>query len=159
MINDFLFTIILFWLLISISLEDIRTLLISNKNLIMLAMSGLLYSFINGYLNKEINTLDLLSNNLQVTIIIFTSMTSISLLSYKLLGVNSLGLGDIKLASFAVSWIGLEGVLSAISISLILSSIYFLYNKTIRKVKIFHQYPFAPFVSLGIFWTWIIAKI
>ena len=159
MIIDLFFTIILFCLLLSISLEDIKTLLISNRNLIILAASGFVYLTINEYINNATNTLNLLTNNLYITIIIFTSMAIISLLSYKLLGVNSLGLGDIKLVSFAVSWIGLEGVLSAISISLILSSIYFLYNKSIGNIGILQQYPFAPFISLGIFCTWIMAKI
>ena len=126
MVNDLLFTIILFWLLFFISVEDQKTLIISNVNLILFAISGFFYSFINGYLDKEISTLNLITNNLYITIIIFASMTSISLLSYKLSGVNSLGLGDIKLASFAVSWLGLEGVLTALAISFISSSIYFL---------------------------------
>ncbi len=158
MIIDLFFSIILFLLLLSISLEDIKTLLISNKNLIILATTGVIYSLINGYLNIETNSLILLTNNLYITIIIFTSMTIVSLLCYKFSGVNSLGLGDIKLASFSVLWIGLEGYLSAISISFILSSIYFLYIKAYKDIGIFHQYPFAPFISIGIFCAWIMAK-
>ena len=86
MLNDLIFTIILFSILLSISLEDIKTLLISNKNLIILAISGLIYSFINGSLNKGINNLNLLAHSLYITIIIFTSMTIISIVSYKLIG-------------------------------------------------------------------------
>ena len=159
MVNDLLLSIILFLLLLSISSEDINKLLISNKILIILGTFGLINLLINGHLNNDINTINLIINNLYHVIIVFTLMTSISLLSYKLLGVNSLGLGDIKLASIAVIWLGLEGVAFAISISFILSSIYFIYIKTIRDIGVLHQYPFAPFISLGIFCTWIMAKI
>ena len=86
-------------------------------------------------------------------------MALVSIISYILIGVNSLGLGDIKLASFAVLWIGSKGILSAMFISFILSSMYFLYTKINRDIGSFHQYPFTPFISLGIFFTWIIAKI
>ena len=57
MINDLIFTIILFLLLLFISLEDIKSLLISNKNLTILAVTGFTYAFINGLQNTENNTL------------------------------------------------------------------------------------------------------
>ena len=159
MINDLLFTFILSFLLISISLEDARTMLISNGKLEMFAILGFIYLFIHENLERESNDLNLIINHSCIAIIIFISMTTISLLSYKLTRVNSLGLGDIKLASFASLWLGLESTLYAIYISFILSSIYFLYTKIYKDVGIFYQYPFAPFISIGIFCTWIIAKI
>ena len=159
MLNNSLFTLILIWLLVSISLEDFNKMLISNRNLILFSASGLLYLLIHGFLDEEINNLSQTINTLYIIITIFTSMILISLFSYKLSGVTTLGLGDIKLASFTVLWLGLDGVVSAMSISFILSSIYFLYNKIIKHIGVFHQYPFTPFISFGIFCTWIIAKI
>ncbi len=135
------------------------TMLISNNKLGIFTIFGFIYLFIHENPAKEINGLNLIITNSYIAIIIFIFMTLISLLGYKLTGVNSLGLGDIKLAAFASFWLGLENTLYAISISFILSSIYFLYTKIYKDVGIFHQYPFAPFISIGIFCTWIMAKI
>ena len=153
------FTFILLYILSSISIEDIKTMLISEKKLISLGISGLLYLLCIGLSNEKINTIDLLLNNSFSMLIVFIMMFSISYISYKILGVNSLGMGDIKLSSFSTIWLGIELSFLSLCISFLLSAIYSLYGKLTKRFIPLQQYPFAPFLSIGIFYSWIIDKI
>ena len=102
------FTIILLCILSSISIEDINTMLISETKLISLMISGLLYLLYLGLSNEKIDIKDLIINNSLSMVIIFTIMYSISYLSFKIFGINSLGMGDIKLSSISTIWLGIE---------------------------------------------------
>ena len=153
------FTFILLYILSSISIEDIKTMIISEKKLISLGISGLLYLLCIGLSNEKINTIDLLLNNSFSMLIVFIVMFSTSHISYKILGVNSLGMGDIKLSSFSTIWLGIELSFLSLCISFLLSAIYSLYGKLTKRFIPLRQYPFAPFLSIGIFYSWIIDKI
>ena len=123
------FTFILLYILSSISKEDINTMLISENKLISLGISGLLYLLCISLSNEKINTIDLLLNNSFSMLIIFIVMFSISFISYKVLGVNSLGKGDIKLSSISAIWLGIELSFISLCISFLLSAMYSLYRK------------------------------
>ena len=92
-------------------------------------------------------------------ILIFVGMYSISYMSYKLFRINSLGLGDIKLSSISSIWLGIEMSFLSLCISFLLSAIYSLHGKITKRFRPFHQYPFAPFLSIAIFCSWILDKI
>ena len=156
---NILFTFILSWLLFSISKEDIKTMLISENKLRMLAVFGILYLLSLGLSNNKINIIDLIVNNFSAMFMIFILMYLISYISYKLLGINSLGMGDIKLSSISSIWLGIELSFTSLCISFLLSAIYSLHGKITKKFKTYHQYPFAPFLSLGIVCSWILDKI
>ena len=156
---DLSFTFLLSLFLISISKEDIETMLINENKLRLLGTSGFLYLLHLGLSSKEINTISLIINNIFSMLIIFLIMYSISYISYKVIRINSLGLGDIKLASAGSIWLGIELSLIALTVSFTLSAFYSIYGKMNKKFKIFHQYPFAPFLSIGIFFSWILDKI
>ena len=153
------FTFILLYILSSISIEDINTMLISENKLISLGISGLLYLLCTGLSNEKINTINLLVNNSFSMLIVFIMMFSIKYISYKFLGVNSLGMGDIKLSSYSTIWLGVELSFLSLCISFLLSAIYSLYRKLTKSFIPLQQYPFAPFLSIGIFYSWIIDKI
>ena len=153
------FTFILLYFLFSISIEDINTMLISENKLILFAISGLLYLLCTGLSKETIDITNLIINNFFSMIIIFITMYSISKISYKIFGLNSLGMGDIKLTSFSTIWLGIELSFLSLCISFLLSAIYSLHGKVTKKLRPFQQYPFAPFVSIGIFCSWIIDKI
>ncbi len=153
------FTFILLYILYFISIEDINTMLISENKLISFAISGLLYSLCTGLSKETLDIKDLIINNFYSMIIIFILMYSISKIGYKICGVNSLGMGDIKLTSFSTIWLGLELSFLSLCISFLISAIYSLHGKLTKKLGPFHQYPFAPFISIGIFCSWIIDKI
>ena len=154
-----LFTLILLYILSSISIEDKNTMLISENKLILYCISGILYLLYRGLSNEEINIAGLIINNSFSMIIIFTIMYSISYVSYKIFGVNSLGMGDINFSSISTIWLGIELSFLSLCISFLLSAIYSLYGKLTKRFIPLQQYPFAPFLSIGIFCSWIIDKI
>ena len=133
--NIIFFTFILLYILSSISIEDANTMIISEKKLILFAISGLHYLLCIGFLSKKIDVIDLIINNSLSMIIIFIIMYSISYISYKIFGVNSLGMGDIKLSSISSLWLGIELSFLSLCISFILSAIYSLHGKFTRGFK------------------------
>ena len=153
------FTFILLYILFSISIEDIKTMLISQKKLNLLTITGTAYLLYQGLSNGKTGVKELILNNSISMIIIFIIMYSISYISYKIFGINSLGMGDIKLSSISTIWIGFELSFLSLCISFLLSSIYSLHGKITKRLKPFQQFPFAPFLSIGIFFSWIIDKI
>ena len=153
------FTFILLYILFSISIEDINTMLISEKKLNMLTILGIVYLVYQGLSNEKIDVKEIILNNSFSMITIFIIMYSISYISYKIFRINSLGMGDIKLSSISTIWIGIELSFISICISFLLSAIYSLHGKITSRLKPFQQFPFAPFLSIGIFSCWIIDKI
>ena len=153
------FTLILLYILSSISIEDINTMLISENKLILLTIIGILYLIFIGLSNEKIDLKYLIINNSFSMIIIFVIMYSISYVSYQIFRINSLGMGDIKLSSISAIWLGIELSLLSLCISFLLSAIYSLHGKITKKLIPFQQYPFAPFLSIGIFYSWILYKI
>ena len=133
--------------------------LISENKLILLMITGLLYLLYLGLSNEKIDIKDLIINNSLSMVIIFTIMYSISYLSFKIFGINSLGMGDIKLSSISTIWLGIELSFLSLCISFLLSAIYSLHGKITKRFTPFQQYPFAPFLSIGIFCSWMIDKI
>ena len=157
MLINLLFTFLLACILISISKEDIHTMVISENKLRIFALSGILYLASIGVSTNK-NIIYLIKHNLIAMLIIFLVMLSISLISYKLFSINSLGIGDIKISTISAIWLGVEFSFISLCISFLLSSIYSIYGKITKRFKIFHQYPFAPFLSIGIFFSWILDK-
>ena len=153
------FSPILLYILYSVSMEDIETMLINETKLIILAISGFIYLVCLGFSNEKIDIKYLITNNLFSMIIIFIIMYSISHISYKIFGVNSLGMGDIKLSSISTIWLGIQLSFLSLCISFSVSAIYSLHGKITKRFIPFEQYPFAPFLSIGIFSSWIIDKI
>ena len=153
------FTLLLIYILYSISIEDLSTMLISEIKLIFLGLSGLIYLIIFGLINKKINTYELVLSNLLSMIIVFIILYSIGIISYTFYGKKSLGIGDIKLASISSIWLGNELSFISLYISFFISAIYSLQGRFNKKLKPLQQYPFAPFLSIGIFCSWIIDKI
>tara|TARA_B100000214_G_scaffold158961_1_gene114127 strand:+ start:143 stop:622 length:480 start_codon:yes stop_codon:yes gene_type:complete len=154
-----LFTLILFYILFIISIEDLKTMLVSENKLNIFILFGLLYSIAFGLTNDKVNTIYLIKNNLISLVIIFSLLYLLSYISFKIIGKNSLGMGDIKLSSISTIWIGIELTFLSLCISFLLSAIYSLHGKLTKKLRPFQQYPFTPFLSIGIFSSWIIDKI
>ena len=152
------FTFILLYILCLISIEDINTMLISENKLILLTITGIIYLLYLGSSNERIDINDLIVNNSLSMFIVFIIMYSISYISFKIFGINSLGMGDIKLSSISTIWLGIEFSFLSLCISFLLSAIFSLYGKISNRLTPFQQYPFAPFLSIGIFCSWIIDK-
>ena len=156
---NILFSLLLLYILYSISIEDIRTMLISENKFFFLGLSGLVYLIFLGLSVEKNNIYDLILNNLFSMFYVFVIMYSIGIIGYIFYGKKSLGIGDIKLASVSTIWLGNESTFISLYISFFISAIYSLHGRFNRKLKPLQQYPFAPFLSIGIFCSWIIDKI
>ena len=82
--------------------------LISENKLSLLTILGIVYLLYKGLSNEKIDVKELILNNSFSMIIIFIIMYSISYISYKIFGINSLAMGGIKLSSISRIWIGIE---------------------------------------------------
>ena len=153
------FTLILSYLLLSISKDDLDSMLISENKLRILTLFGAIYLAFLGFSNEKINIIDLFLDKLLAMLIIFFIMFSISYISFKLFKINSLGFGDIKLSSISSIWLGIEMTIISLCISFLLSALYSLHRIITNRFRRFDQYPFAPFLSIGIFISWVLAKI
>ena len=153
------FTLALLYILTSISLEDLNTMLISENKLRFFATIGFIYLIYKCLSNEKIHLIDLIIKNIFTMLIIFIILYLISYISYKVIRIDSLGMGDIKLSSYSSIWLGIEMSFISLFISFMLSSIFSFYGKITNKFKTFQQYPFAPFLSIGIFCSWILDKI
>ena len=159
MYPNIFFTFILLFFLFYLSKEDIKTMKLSETKLRLFGFTGIFYLIYLGLSNKNINTTNLILNNLFSMLIIYVIMYLISFISFKILRVKSLGLGDIKLSSISSIWLGIEFTFLSLCISFLLSAVYSINGKITKKFKPFQQYPFAPFLSIGIFCSWILDKI
>ena len=133
--------------------------LISENKLRIFTLFGVIYLAFLGFSNEKINIIDLFLDKLLAMIIIFFIMYSISYISFKLFKINSLGFGDIKLSSISSIWLGIEMTIISLCISFLLSALYSLHRIITNRFRRFDQYPFAPFLSIGIFISWVLAKI
>ena len=159
MYTNIFFTLVLALILYSISKEDIKTMKLSETKLRILALLGIFYLIYFGLSTKNINTINLILNNFLSMLIIYILMYSISFMGSKFFRINALGLGDIKLSSISSIWLGIEFTFLSLCISFLLSAIYSIYGKITKRLRKLHQYPFAPFLSIGIFCSWILDKI
>ena len=153
------FTFILALILFYISKEDIETMKLSETKLKIFGLAGIFYLIYLGLSTKNINTIYLILNNFLSMLIIYIVMYSISLIASKFFRINSLGLGDVKLSSISSIWLGIEFTFLSLCISFLLSATYTIHGKITKRFKTLHQYPFAPFLSIGIFCSWILYKI
>ena len=153
------FSLILTLILISISIEDIKTMLISENKLFLLAGFSISYLVYVGSLYEKINIIHLIRNHFFSFLIIYIILYLIKYISSKLFRINSLGMGDIKLSSISALFLGIELSFISICIAFLLSALFSLHGKITKRFKIFDQYPFAPFISIGIIYSWILDKI
>ena len=156
---NLLFTLLLLYILYSISIEDIKTMLISENKLLFLSFSGLIYLIFLGLYVEKINIYYLIINNLFAMLLVFIILYSIGIIGYIFYGKKSLGIGDIKLASISTIWLGSELCFISLCISFFISAIYSLQGRFNKKLKPLQQYPFAPFLSTGIICSWVLDKI
>ena len=130
-----LFSFILTYILVSISKEDMKTMLISENKLRIFAISGVFYLIYLGSSNDKINVIELILNNSFSMLIVFLLMYSVHYVSYKLFRVNSLGMGDIKLSTISTLWLGIEFNFISLCISFLISAIYSLHGKYLKGLK------------------------
>ncbi len=145
--------LILSTLLLSISKYDIDYLCIPPGKCFIGIIIGILVIIINGFYNDM--QYFLLIDHLKASIIGLIFMEVLSRISLKIMEYESLGLGDAKLAAVGGAWLGTEGLITAISISFILSALFTILGLFSGKLRMRQAFPFGPFLALGIWSVWL----
>ena len=146
--------IILFILLLEISYEDIKSMLIPPKILLMGTLMGLAATLLSLAYKETDSALHIIFDHLLASISSFLIMISISFLGKLSTQKDVLGIGDAKLCAMGGLWIGLEGILNALIISFVTCGLLSLIARILRLLKPFQPFPFAPFISLGVWCIW-----
>tara|TARA_B100001250_G_scaffold378015_1_gene367546 strand:+ start:63 stop:629 length:567 start_codon:yes stop_codon:yes gene_type:complete len=147
-------TVSLFIILLSISFEDLKSMNISAIKIKAGYIIGIIFNLTFVYLNDINIYKPIIINNLFSSLLFFIIMKLIALISYSIFQKKCLGDGDIKLTSLSALWIGFEGISLAISIAFVSAAIFSLIAITIRKLRSFQPFPFAPFISTSVIMVW-----
>lgn len=116
---------------------DLRTRRIPDRLVLLAAAAGLFFL----YIDRDGGWLDGLLGG---------AAAGLGLLMVYWVTRGGLGLGDVKLFGCSGIYLGLEGVLSAMMIAVVLSGIYSLVLICISRENRKSEIPFAPFILSGI---------
>tara|TARA_B100000212_G_C27184282_1_gene451713 strand:- start:48 stop:632 length:585 start_codon:yes stop_codon:yes gene_type:complete len=137
--------------LITISLLDIDHFIIPNNlnlNLAAIAIPVMIFLQLNENDNSNLFFLRIISS-----IIIFFILESFSYFYNIFLKKFPYGMGDSKLISVFILWLGIKGTLITIFLSIYLAGFFILFSKVLRIKKYNYKIPFGPFLSLGAYLT------
>ena len=151
-----LFSIFLFILLLKISIKDIQSLTIDDNHILLGVTASLVALPTLRYLNAQPYFYKVIGDQFIASVSALILMLTISLISQQLLQILSLGHGDAKLALLGGTWLGLKGILIAISFAFVTAGTHNLIQLINGKLKRRQPIAFAPYLSLGIFGVWIL---
>tara|TARA_B100000700_G_scaffold195500_2_gene215158 strand:+ start:816 stop:1466 length:651 start_codon:yes stop_codon:yes gene_type:complete len=152
-------SVILLFILITCSVNDIKYLNITNKICIFGYTTGLIITGIKGlYLSSNI-AIWLIKDHFLASIYALFLMNTISLVGSKIYRKNALGIGDAKFSCMGGAWIGSSGILLALGIAFISAGIFALILKKYRRKWSREFFAFCPFISLGIWIVWLFESL
>ena len=137
--------------LITISLLDIDHFIIPNNlnlNLAAIAIPVMIFLQLNENDNSNLFFLRII-----YSIIIFLILESFSYFYNILFKKFPYGMGDSKLISAFILWLGIKGTLITIFLSIYLAGFFILFSKILQIKKYNSKIPFGPFLSLGAYLT------
>lgn len=137
--------------LITISLVDIDHFIIPNNlnlNLAAIAIPVMIFLQLNENDNSNLFFLRIISS-----IIIFFILESFSYFYNIFFKKFPYGMGDSKLISAFILWLGIKGTLITIFLSIYLAGFFILFSKILQIKKYNSKIPFGPFLSLGAYLT------
>ena len=71
---------------------------------------------------------------------------------------EAIGRGDSKLVAMLALWLGPLGILFAVGMSYIFAAIYCLVGISLNLIRFGQIIPFAPFLSLGGLFIWLLGN-
>ena len=145
-------------LLICIALIDIDTFWIPQGLINFGFITGILGLIIIGLFDNQYINLYLLLKGLSTSLAAFFIFESLRYLAKCFFKKDAIGMGDSKLVAMLALWIGPTGTLFALGISYIFAAIYCLVGFSIKLVKSGQVIPFAPFLSLGGLFVWLLGN-
>ena len=160
--SNLLFNIFFSWLflslLICITLIDIDSFWIPQGLINFGFFTGLLGLIFIGLLNEKSIDFYLLLRGLSSSAMWFFVFESLRLIAKYLYKKDAIGRGDSKLVAMLALWLGPIGTLFAVGISYIFAAIYCLVGLSLKLMRLRQAIPFAPFLSLGGLFIWLIGN-
>tara|TARA_Y100001968_G_C19420930_1_gene751696 strand:+ start:1498 stop:2112 length:615 start_codon:yes stop_codon:yes gene_type:complete len=150
-----IFSLIFLASLMHVSFEDIKTMHIPQKSLIIGSLFGLILTIANLIDLDFISSLKLLSDHLIAIVSSYFILISINSIGKLTLKKVVLGIGDAKLTAMCSIWIGTEAIFTALSIAFLVAGIYSTISKGIGRLSKSEPFPFAPFICGGVWGVWI----
>lgn len=130
-----------FSVLICIFFIDLEHMLIFDRFVVALLVLSVVVSFVDEYAD--------LSDHLIGLVVGLGSFTIFYFGAIKVLKKEGLGFGDVKLAAVAGSLLGWQRFMLAMLVASISASAVLLFLKAFRKDANGREYPFAPFITVG----------
>ena len=160
--SNLFFNIFFSWLflsiLICIALIDIEGFWIPQGLINFGFLSGVLCLTFIGLFNNKFIDFYLLLRGLSSSAISFFIFESLRYLAKYIFKKDAMGKGDSKLVAMIALWLGPVGTLFAVSISYIFAAIYCLVGLSLNLVRFGQNIAFAPFLSLGGLFIWLIGN-
>ena len=145
-------------LLICIALIDMESLWIPQGLINFGFISGFLCLIFIGLFNKQFIDFFLLLRGICSSALSFFIFESIRYLAKYIFKKDAIGKGDSKLVAMLALWLGPVGTLFAVGISYIFAGIYCLVGLSLNLVRFKQVIPFAPFLSLGGLFIWLLGN-
>ena len=160
--SNLFFNILFSWLflsiLICIALIDMDTFWIPQSLINFGFFTGLLGLILTGLLNNKFIDLLLLAKGIGSSAISFFIFETFRYLTKYIFKKNAIGKGDSKLVAMLALWLGPVGTLFGVGISYIFAAIYCLAGLSLNLVRFGQVIPFAPFLSLGGLFMWLLGN-
>ncbi len=142
-------------LLLILSFLDISEMYIPSKLCHQGLVLGLIITGIIGCSFSIEKGLSLMLEHLIAAKLFQVIMKTLSILSEKFFKQQALGLGDANLAAMGGGWLGIHGISLAIGIAFISAGLFSFVGILCGKLKRLQPFPFAPFISAGIWGVWL----
>ncbi len=151
---EVIYVLLLSTILFSISLIDIDHYWVPSNFCNLLIIIGVIS---NLFSNNSFCTQNIIQALLRIfiSIIFYFFIKFLLNLQEKKFKIRLIGLGDIKLFAISIIWFGPEGLLSTFLISIYFALLIGLLGRLFKKLKPLQKVPFVPFISLGMWLTFI----
>ena len=160
--SNLVFNIFLSWfflsLLICITLIDIDSFWIPQGLINFGFISGFLSLIFIGLFNYKIIDFNLLAKGLSSSAISFFIFETLRIFAKYVFKKDAIGKGDSKLVAMLALWLGPLGILFAVGMAYIFAAIYCLVGISLNLIRFGQIIPFAPFLSLGGLFIWLLGN-
>lgn len=147
--RPFLFSAILWVLLVALSYFDLKYFRLPNLITAALLISGIIY---NIYIKQNIWV------PVSSAFIALLFFSTIAVAYYKLRGVHGLGMGDIKLITAGAIWLVPAQLPLVIFLASLSAIIYYLVSPEVSDNSASMKVPFGPFLSIAIMCVWLFGE-
>ena len=143
------------FLLLVISINDIKEKLLPIRVIVLGVGFGLVPITYIAIFNNYESAQDLLISRFCSVFIIFSFMGIIRKVSKLISGKTLLGSGDLKLSAMGALWLGVKSSLLSLALAFLAAGLFSISQKLTKRVSPFKGYPFAPFISAGMWISWL----